>query len=425
MQDEWLDPLEGLDVPPGGEIGTVKSMPTAAEPMPHLAAHGATALFLQCMCRLRPDYAPSDEEAGTIIAICWLLEGMPLGIELAASWTRTLVLADVQQEMARSLDSLTTSLRDVLARHRSMHAVFEHSWSLLTERERNILRQLAVFRGGCTRHAAEEVTDATLADLSLLVDKSWLRLQASGRYGMHALMRQYCQEKLETEHARAAGESALAVRQRHCRYFGADMGKTIPEVNFHSGEIDNLQLEFGNIRAAWQCIADTSDPQIASDLSLAFHFLGDTRGWFGLTIQILESGVKALKKWLAESQSDRKLGDGILRALGYCYNALVFQHIHLGMVKQARACSAQLNEYATMFSQTKDRGYWQALATVDLSSVLHFEGHFEVAYDNTLNALALFQKPGSHLSRLWPGTGQVVLAGQLLLHTGRRDQVCG
>ena len=114
---------------------------------------------------------------------------------------------EIQREMARSLEFLTTSLRDMPARHRSMRAVFDHSWSLLSESERNILRQMSVFRGGCTREGAAAVTGATLADLAQLVDRSWLRRQALVRYDMHELIRQYCEEKLEAEHQTASGET--------------------------------------------------------------------------------------------------------------------------------------------------------------------------------------------------------------------------
>ena len=103
-----------------------------------------------------------------------------------------------------------------LARHRSITAAFDYSWRMLSSQERSILRQLAVFCGGCTAEAAEAVTGATLIDLASLADKSWLRIEpsgrgpeASGRCTLHELVHQYCAEKLATEHEREDGETLI------------------------------------------------------------------------------------------------------------------------------------------------------------------------------------------------------------------------
>ena len=81
-----------------------------------------------------------------IVWICRLLAGMPLGIELAAPWARALPLADIAEGLAQGLDLLTTTMRDVPPRHRSMRAAFDRSWRLLSPHERGLLRQLATFR---------------------------------------------------------------------------------------------------------------------------------------------------------------------------------------------------------------------------------------------------------------------------------------
>ena len=100
---------------------------------------------------------------------------MPLGMELAATWVRLLSCAEIAAELERGLDFLQASTRDLPERHRSMRAVFAHSWQLLDAEEQQVLRRLAVFRGGFTRAAAEQVAGATLAVLAALVDKSLVR----------------------------------------------------------------------------------------------------------------------------------------------------------------------------------------------------------------------------------------------------------
>ena len=167
---------------------------------PDLAAHAATQLFLHCARRVRPDLQPDAEAARLIARICRLVDGLPLAIELTAAWVRALPLAEIARRLEAGLDLLATTQRDVPARHRSMRAAFDHSWRLLTPHERGILRQMSVFRGGCTAEAAEAVAGANLLDLAGLVDKSWLRVEPDGRYGLHELIRQYCAESFEADH---------------------------------------------------------------------------------------------------------------------------------------------------------------------------------------------------------------------------------
>jgi predicted ATPase len=165
LREEWLAPLAGLELPPGEG-----ALPIWAT----LEDYSATRLFLQCVRRLRPGYRPADADVPEVVRICRLLDGLPLGLELAAAWTRTLSLPAIAAELARGLDLLATTLRDVPPRQRSLRATFDHSWRLLSARERGILRQLAVFRGGFTREAAAAVAGATLGDLAGLADASWL-----------------------------------------------------------------------------------------------------------------------------------------------------------------------------------------------------------------------------------------------------------
>ncbi len=103
---------------------------------------------------------------------------------------------EIADEIEKGLDFLTTTARDMPQRHRSMRAVFDQSWSLLSEEGRQVMKRLSVFRGGFTREAAENVTGATISVLYSLVDKSMIRYTEARRYDMHELMRQYSHEEL-------------------------------------------------------------------------------------------------------------------------------------------------------------------------------------------------------------------------------------
>jgi predicted ATPase len=156
----------------------------------------AIQLFLQGASRVYTDFALSEENLPHVTRICQLLEGVPLGIELASAWVRVLSCERIAAEIQRDLDFLTTSLRDVPERHRSMRVVFDHSYARLSDTERDVFCKLSVFRGGFRQEAAEKVAGASLPILVALVDKSLLRQTSTGRYDAHELLRQYAAEKL-------------------------------------------------------------------------------------------------------------------------------------------------------------------------------------------------------------------------------------
>src|SRR5215475_13755185 len=117
---------------------------------------------------------------------------------------------EIAVEIQRSLDFLSTSLRDVPQRHQSMQAVFDQTWRRLSNEEQRVFSTLAIFRGGFRREAAQAVADVSLRGLSELVDKSLLTHAPDGRYHIHELLRQYAQVRLETN-----AEEALRIHDRH------------------------------------------------------------------------------------------------------------------------------------------------------------------------------------------------------------------
>ncbi|HCB49019.1 MAG TPA: hypothetical protein DEP47_05740, partial [Chloroflexi bacterium] len=234
LVQEWLYHLEGMAYPQDGPIDAPE-------------AFGAVQLFVERARRARHSFS-LVEEGKHVIQICQLVDGMPLGIELAAAWLRRLPCDEIAAELQRSLDILESDLHGLPDRHRSMRAVLSHSWSLLSREEREVLMKLSVFRGGFRREAAEYVASATLQNLSTLVDHSMLRLTITGRYEIHELQRQYAAEKLAER-----PELETAVRNRHCEYFADFMDQ--PPINLvgkRSKEtMQALEADIDNIRLAW------------------------------------------------------------------------------------------------------------------------------------------------------------------------------
>ena len=108
--------------------------------------------------RSTPRYALTEDEHPHVERVCRLVNGMPLGIELAAAWASTLPCREIADEIERNLGFLETSMQDVPERHRSLRAAFDQSWRLLSDDERRVFSRLAVFRGTFARDAAATVS---------------------------------------------------------------------------------------------------------------------------------------------------------------------------------------------------------------------------------------------------------------------------
>lgn len=205
-------------------------------------------LFEDRARRAKPGLLLSDDDLEHVAHLSRLVEGSPLGIELAASWVRHLSCEEIAHEVGQSLDLLYTSDRDVADRHRSVRATFEHSWQLLSAEERSLLSGLAVFVGGFPREAAATVVGATLLTLARLTDKSLLRTSDHGRYDRHPLLYQYGAEKLAADPGRL-----IELRTKHADYYlefvaeRAHMMKNRSRPTVRAA----VEAELANISAAW------------------------------------------------------------------------------------------------------------------------------------------------------------------------------
>jgi diguanylate cyclase (GGDEF)-like protein len=147
----------------------------------------ALHLFLHGARRVYPGLTFTTEEKPLIFHLCRFLAGVPLGIELAASWIRVLPLSEIRKEI---------DIIDIPESHRNLRVAFEYSWSLLKPEEQQAFSRMSVFRGGFRYEAGEAVADAPLSLISALMDRSLLRRNLTGRYEMHGAMRAYAREKL-------------------------------------------------------------------------------------------------------------------------------------------------------------------------------------------------------------------------------------
>jgi DNA-binding SARP family transcriptional activator/predicted ATPase len=234
-------------------------------------AYDTVQLFMQGARRARSDFELVAADLRYVTRICRLVGGMPLAILLASAWVDVLSPQEIADEISRGLDLLTTHWRDLPARQRSVRAVFDHSWGRLNEADRDAFMKLSVFRGGLTREAAQTVTGASLRTLSALSDKSLLQREASGRYTLHELLRQYAADELEgTGQDRAARDAHSLYYTDFLHHREADL-KGRRQV----AALDEIEADFENVRVAWQWAVTRRDYETVSRaLESLFWFCG-------------------------------------------------------------------------------------------------------------------------------------------------------
>ncbi|HMN58822.1 MAG TPA: tetratricopeptide repeat protein [Anaerolinea sp.] len=237
LQWEWIFEVQGLPVPEIAQPGVLES-------------NSATMLFMERTRQTAQTTPPNAEGVAAIVQICRLVDGLPLAIELAASWSRVMSPNEIAVELASGLDLLETSLQDVSPRHRSIRLVFDHSWKLLSGDERAALMNLAVFPGGFTREVAQSAVGASVRLLSALVSKSLLRFgKKAGRYDFHELVRQYVLEQLDKQPD--LEQSAYARQTEYFARWLADLEaplKSAQQIQISA----QIRVETANWSAAWR-----------------------------------------------------------------------------------------------------------------------------------------------------------------------------
>jgi DNA-binding SARP family transcriptional activator/predicted ATPase len=209
-------------------------------------------LFLTTARRILRGFSYADN-AAAIIRICRLVNGLPLGIILASSWVRVYSCPQIAEEIKKNIDFLATSAPDLAPRHRSLRAVFDNSWVLLSKEERVILSKLSIFQSAFTHHATQEICLASPVLLSAFVDKSLLQRRQDGRYEMLNTFHLYATEKLNE-----VDDELSVTRTKFCEYYADLCTKKQYELNSPTQRqaIDELTNEIENIRTAWGWMID-------------------------------------------------------------------------------------------------------------------------------------------------------------------------
>jgi len=409
LRAEWTFEIQGLPIPSSLDLEDLET-------------NSAVALFLQRAKQMKVGFGPTTNDLSAIKRICQLVEGLPLGLELAATWLNTLSCQEIAAEIGRGLDFLKTAKRDLPERHRSMSAVFEYSWNLLSAEEQDVLKKLSVFHGGFQRIAADQVAEAPLSILSSLVGKSFVRRNEAqlGRFDQHELVRQYA-----ARHLREDLQYEVATRNRHSAYYLTLWHKS--ESDLKSGKrgeiLRELITEIDNFRTAWDwAIYQKQFHELGACLR-AFLIVYDLRGWHVEGIERLGAFIQALRSaHHAQSQNEDVLGVALAFQGWFYFRRGQFQGAHdrfeqgltilrplqdpvvladvlstsapvLASLGESEKALANATEALAAAHNSNDR--WQiAYALMIQGGVFAGMGRYEEAYKVSQEALAHFRALG-------------------------------
>ena len=299
----------------------VRGLTSVRDDLPSVM-HGSDAvnLFVYRADKVRPGHSFSTEDYKIIAQICDYLDGNPLAIEHAASWTRMLSCEKIFGEIRKHLDFLTTKLRDVPDRQKSLRAVFDYSWTLLREPEQTVLMKLAVFRGGFTGEAAALITGTNMQQITDLSDRSFITECGRDRFEMLETVRLYAREKLDDfPDALSDVEEELSI---YYAEFCMRMEKRLYEQDI-ARSLMEISLEMTNVRIGLdRALNNGSMSRIDPYIELVYRFF-ELRSRFREGETLFGEAVRTLshrhKKQTDEAGSRLVPGRLMARQGAFCY----------------------------------------------------------------------------------------------------------
>ncbi|HEY3228645.1 MAG TPA: tetratricopeptide repeat protein [Roseiflexaceae bacterium] len=423
-------------------------------PLAELAEVPAVALFCQHAQAIVPTFALTAANGATIVEICRRVDGLPLAIELAASWIKLLPPQRLLERLDRRLVLLVGGPRDAPTRQQTLRATIAWSDDLLDTDAQAILRRLAVFVGGFTLPAAEAVCGdrgpedardalghpestsgsvlhglAALVDASLLQPPSdevaWGERVTEPRYSMLETVREYALDSL-----RASGEAEL-IQRRHAAY-ELELAESMERRLWGSEQaaaLAQLEDEHPNLRAALGWTIDHGEVALAARLALALwrfwlvhSHLSDGRQWLEAALALVERGDAAQELVsaadhayllhvtgnLARAQADYaramalyEAGLAIRRSIGDTPGVAVSLH-NLGVLAYEQGeygRAVRLNQEAlALVRELKDShgkdSHGIAIILVDLGDAVRGQGDLVEAERIYQESLALFRDLG-------------------------------
>jgi predicted ATPase/DNA-binding SARP family transcriptional activator len=310
LQEEWLHELHGLAYPPPGLDEKIETYP-------------AIRLFFQRARQVNPSYSPrvaathANEIADivAIVEIAALLEGMPLGLELAASWCGSLTPKALLEQLRTHATQIASQQLNRAVRHRSLGAAVAFSWAHLNDELRQVLSGIALLTGTFSSDAAAHIASANTTMLASLADKALITATPDKRWHTHEVVRQFAWEQ-----RLLAASSAETVTRRRDAYFMGWLTKTGVQLRGpdEPSALIAIDRESANLREAWQSTALSGNlSTLEMSASAWFDFL-ECRNYVAEGLAAAQSWLDAAKRAAKRcAESDRAANKNATLALYY------------------------------------------------------------------------------------------------------------
>jgi len=335
----------------------------------------AVALFTERATAAKPDFI-ADE---AVVEICRRLDCLPLALELAAARVKALSTEQLLGRLDRRLPMLTGGPRDAPERQQTLRATIDWSYELLSAEEQRAFRCLAVFAGGCTLDAAEEVCEVPFDTVAALIDKSLL-YREDDRYFMLETIGEYALDQLEE-----SGE-LHEVRRRHAQHY-LDRARSVERLVRSpqaARAVDELEREHGNLRAALGWLSDetTGRPLRLAVWGLAARLHGS--GDLALDRQDTSEAARLYRESL---EIGLQLKDEL--QIAYCLAGLAAVDAHQGRLGQAARLWGSVIGYerksGTPLNEAERHRYERALVEVERGETsADFERGAEMTLDEAV-----------------------------------------
>lgn len=364
-------------------------LPVPAATLPGDALiYASVRLFAERASRITEQFH-LPQQLGEVAAICRFVAGLPLGIELAAAWSSSHSPIEILLALYSNRDFLATHRRDIPPRQRSMRAVFDHSWQLLAVTAQPVLAQIACFNGGFTLAAVQAILAIDGAKsgappplakvLDYLVQHSLLHQDETGRYRIHALLRDYAAEKLAELGARSSAVCGIA--QRHSRYYLALVGQAATQGWYTRADLAPIDADLDNVRQGWQWASEQQD------------LAGLAQGWLGLWQFYAGSAL-----FQEGEEAFRRVGEGLAAAATASAEGVLLstrlQVAHasflnaLGRYQEA----VRLAQPATLFAEATQDDALQARGKLAWGTGLYRQAQYAVALAQLRQGLSAAQR---------------------------------
>lgn len=410
LQAEVLLDLRGLAYPAGADD-------------PDFAHYPASQFFVQRAQRTAPSYQIAKVDEDALARLCALVDGLPLALELAATWVEMLPLSAIVERIENDPAGVATTLRDIPDRHRNLWIVFDTSWQLLTEEEQDLLARLALFRDGFDLPAGEAILQTTALHLQTLIDKSLL-YQTGYRFQQHPLIAQYTQTRWNTY--RHKGNISLPTLERtYSTYYLSWLATQESFLKQATAKtvVRQINADWVNIRQAWEWATNHHlFPLLEASLSTFTNVLG----YLNKQPEGLALLTRTLTKLPLETTEQRRLGARLQASVGHLTLMttapekaisvtdkalqLAFSvedlpsiveglwrkatvHRHLGQDLDSR----KLYQQALSWSQEHGLEEYLAESHRLLGRAMMEANAYTEAESNLLEAMSLFQQQGHHL----------------------------